>query len=188
MKIKLLGIGLVALLVSCQNRNGDSREDWVKNIDKRVIEYEKTAKIDSTKTLSEDGIESVLSFYEKDFIGFEKIKVTYIDAPNLVNATREFYVQNDELVLEKMSGVFPLLYKGEKKETDPCCELFNRFYYYKNSLEGKAYVKQLRIINKDDKEKHTNDLNVLPLIEEDNFNFPNGYLKSKEQIKELKER
>ncbi|WP_034042928.1 hypothetical protein [Wocania ichthyoenteri] len=187
MKIKLLGFVLITLLVSCQNEIIDNREDWVKEIDETIMAYEKTAKIESTKTLMENGIESVFDYYQKDSNGFQKIKGTYKDEFNLVDAILELYVLNEEIVLEKMSGLFPLLYKGEKKEIDPCCELFNRFIYYKNSLEGKAYTKQLKIMNGKDKEKYINDLNMLPLIEEEGFNIANEYWRTKNQIKELKE-
>lgn len=186
MKIKLLGFVLLTLLISCQNEVMDNRKDWVKEIDKTIIEYEKTAKIKSTKTLMENGSETIFNNYEKDSNGFQKIKGYYDDENAFVDAIIEIYLVNDEIVLEKMSGLFPLLYKGQKKETDPCCELFNRFIYYKNSLEGKAYTKQLKIMSSQDKEKFMSDLNMLPLVEEEGFNIANEYLRTKNQIKELK--
>ncbi|MFD1616514.1 hypothetical protein [Gelatiniphilus marinus] len=185
MKIKILGFVYIALLVSCQNEIIDNREDWVKEIDKTIMAYEKTAKIESTKTLMENGNETFFNYYEKDSNGFQKIKGHY-DENAFVDAVIEIYLVNDEIVLEKMGGLFPLLYKGHKKETDPCCELFNRLIYYKNSSEGKAYIKQLKIMSSKDKEKYINDLNLLPLVEEERFNIANEYLRTKNQIKELK--
>lgn len=188
MKIKILRFVFIALLVSCQNEIIDNREDWVKEIDKTIVEYDKNAKIESAKVLMENGNETLFNYYEKDSNGFQKIKGHYDDEKSSIDAAIEIYMVNDEIVLEKMSGLFPLLYKGQKKETDPCCELFNRFIYYKNSLEGKAYIKQLKIMNNEDKEKYLNDLNMLPLVEEEGFNIANEYLRAKNQIKELKEK
>lgn len=185
MKINFLGLVIAAMFISCQNEVIDNREDWIKEIDKVIVEYEKTAKIESTKTRIENGNETIYNYYGKDSNGFQKIKGYYEDESIFVDAVIEIYLLNDSIVLEKMSGLFPLLYKVQKKETDPCCELFNRLIYYKNSSEGKVYFKHIKIMTSEDKEKYMHDLDILPLVEENGFDIPNEYSRTKGQVEEL---
>lgn len=186
MKVKLIFFVIGGLILSCQNKNVDVRVDWIKKIDNIIKEYERTEKAEITKTLVDKGEESILTIYEKNSDGFQKIKCIYKKESIDVDFIQEIYLKNDEIILDKWSGLFPLLYKGKKEETDPCCELFERFIYYKNSSDGKVYVKALKLFNAKDREKFKEDLDILALQEEEGFNFESQYAIGIEQLKEIK--
>jgi hypothetical protein len=188
MKTMMLILCLVCGICSCQNQVEANKLDWIKKIDKTIKKYEKKSKIEDIKTLVENNQTLIYSIYNKDSQGFHKIKGVLKDDKMDVDVINEVYMLNDEIVLEQWSGLFPLLYKGQKKETDPCCELFNRVIYFKDSLEGKVYIKQLKIFEVEEKNKCLQELNSLPFEEDDRFNIANEYLRVKEQLEELKQK
>ncbi len=187
MKAKNILLIAVSFIVSCQNEVVDNRFDWIQEIDKTIIEYEKTAEIELSKSFDDNGVDTTIEFYKKDSNRFQKIRVTYY-SEYFVDFTQELYVQNDKIVLDKSNGLFPVLYKSKKGETDPCCQVFNRIIYYKNSLEAKEFVNELRFVNNADKEKYEEDLNMLTLKEEEIVNINDGYESAKRQLERLKKR
>lgn len=176
---------LIGLLIGCQSQTYDPRQDWIIEMEGVIAEYEKTAKVERTKTILENGNESDVEFYSKDSNGLQKVKSYYLDEELSIDFTLELFLKNNMIILEKWSGLMPLLYKGEKRETDPCCELFNRHIYFKSSSEGKIYVKQQVVYDIKNVKIYNEDLKLKPLVEDKEYNIPNEYERAINYLKEL---
>lgn len=177
----------ICLFLGCESQAYDSREDWIKEIQKAVNEYEKKAKVEITKVNSESGNKSDVEFYERDLNGLQKIKTYYLNEEISADFSIELFVLNNEIILERWTGLMPLLYKGEKKETDPCCELFSRIIYFKNSSEGNVYIKQLKIVDKENLKINKSNIEIQPFVKEDKFDIQNEYQRIISYYKGIKE-
>ena len=87
-----------------------------------------------------------------------------------------------------MIGTSTLLYKSNKKVSDPCCEMFEKLNYYKNSTEGVVYMKKLQIMNMEDKSNYINDLNILEYKEEEKFNIAKEFDRTNSWLEEIKDK
>jgi len=186
MKLKLKILMICCVIFTCQNNEDDFREDWVKNIENSLSIYNKDAKVKYTKVFKEQNEEYTVQFYNKDEIGLQLIK-TILNDNNFIDLIIEQYLLNDDIVSDKMTGTFPFIYKGTKKITDPCCEMFDKLIYYKNPTEGKVYTKTLRIMNMDDKDEYINDLYSLVYEESEKFDILKEFDRSNTWLEEIKE-
>ncbi|MEP1488165.1 MAG: hypothetical protein ABJK28_07035 [Algibacter sp.] len=187
MNIKLQVFVLIGLfLISCQNKTPDNRKEWIINIDKVIEAYDIIAVIDTTKTLVEDNGYGTFTSYKKSVNEIYKIKGVIVDSKNFLDFTQEFYIQNDKILLSKMYGTFPLLYKHRKEKKDPCCQVFERVSYFKNDSEQKQYLKEINIMNEDEKALKLNDLDNLEFKEVDKEYISYDYFDAEKSLEEIK--
>ncbi|WP_299387914.1 hypothetical protein [uncultured Lacinutrix sp.] len=182
----ILLVFTICFLFSCENEAEDNRLDWIQEIDKTILDYNKNAKIEQEGFVGVDKDYSILKIFKKNNDGYQKNIIKSNDSINNVAIIMEIYTLNGEIVLQNFNGLFPLLYKGAKEESDPCCQLFERSIYYKNNQQGKAYFKQLKIKNSENENKFKDDLEILPMLEIDDFNVSDEYFRTKSQLHKLK--
>ena len=186
MKLKLIVLVICCLVLACENSEGDLREDWVKDIENSISKYNKHAKLEFTKVFKEGNQAYKVEFYHKDEQGLQMIK-TILDDEDFIDITTEQYLLNDVIVYDRTTGTFPLIYKRTKEVIDPCCEIWDRLIYFRNSMEGNVYMKTLRIMNFADKDKYIDDLNSLEYKQEERFNIVNEFDRLNTRLERIKE-
>lgn len=183
MKIKLILILGCCFVFSCQNQE-DDRLDFVKEIDKAIGKYDKTAKIKFEKdSLVKEG-RSVLKMYEEDETGMYKIEGNY-SAFNF-DFNYELYVQNDNVIFEREQAFTPWIYKGKRDDSEPCCQVFERLNYFKDTLLQKQYLKELNVMEVNDKPIKIKELEALVFKEISKENIQYNNSNSKETLERLK--
>jgi hypothetical protein len=186
MKFKRFVIIFTCLVFSCQNEVNVIQDDWVKDIDNVIKIYDKQAKIKSSKVLKEDDEECLIQFYHENAQNLQKIIATF-KIEDAIDITKEIYLINDVVVLEKFRGMSPLLYKKRMKSTDPCCELIDKLTYYKSPTEGKIYMKELKIMSTEEKDIYINDLEMMDYKEKESSYIDRDFSRAQEWIDEIKE-
>ncbi|MAB49428.1 MAG: hypothetical protein CMC05_12435 [Flavobacteriaceae bacterium] len=148
--IKPILLFVFSLMLCCQSDTDIHKDDWQRKFIKQIDEYNKKGATRKLKTLNENDNEYLISIYAKDkTTNIQKIKIELNLESNL-NVSQEFYLLNDNIIMEKFKGISPLIYKGKKKDSDPCCEVFEKNIYYKNSKIGNIYKKRLKINSVED--------------------------------------
>lgn len=139
-----------SLMLCCQSDTDINHDDWQIKINKLIAEYNKNKPTKKLKTLKENDNEYLIGIYSKDSVASIQKIVIELNIENTYNINQEFYLLNDSVIIEKTRGLMPLIYKGKKKDSNPCCEVFEKHIYYKNSKIGNIYKKRLKINSLED--------------------------------------
>ncbi|MGG5488284.1 hypothetical protein [Gaetbulibacter sp. PBL-D1] len=184
MKNQILILMFSLLIFSCDSEAEDARIDWVKKIDNKIVKYNNSAQIENTKVIDEFGGKTKVIVYNKNSEGIYKVKGEYKEAD--FEMISEFYIQNDMIILEKKYGLTPLLYKRQRKDNEPCCQILEILNYYKSKEKAKQYERELKFLYPNDyKLKDLDDIN-LEDVKDEGIGF-NNYSESEQQLQHLKE-
>lgn len=187
MKLNCIVFVLLSLFFGCETDPGHTR-NWMEEINRTVLNYNKETQILETKTVVENGIKTDVFIFNINSDVVQKV-VAESKHEYFINAKIELYTKNDEILLERMSGLSPLIYKGQKREIDPCCEVFDKKTYFKSSSEARTFMKKIKLMSSLEMETKMKELKELDFQEvEEQKNREENYNRTTKAIKEIKDK
>jgi len=186
MRSRVLVVFVINLMFSCQNGESSSVRDGEQQIDTLVSEYDKNAQLDYSETILENEENKVeLSVYKKNFKGVYKI-VAESNFGEFFPVRMVSYIKNDKVTATKFSGLSPYIHKGQKREGDKCCAIFQELSYYKSETEIILLKKKLDLMSFEEYDLRTEEFVSLDFVKSEVENPEIEYERMMNSFQELK--
>ncbi|MCD2260352.1 hypothetical protein [Psychroserpens luteolus] len=186
MRIKMVVAIVVMLSISCQNETEDNRLSWIQNIDRLVSEYNKEAKIEHSETIVDGTHETGVIIYKKNSRGISKVTAASRFSENFP-IKMEVYLKNDNIIMRRVSGLSPYIHKGQKREGDKCCALFENVTYFNSNTEVTLFERKLDLMSTEEMDSRRSEFESLVFTETLIENPDEEYQQAMASLKEFKD-
>lgn len=186
MKTKILLLLLFISFFDCQNTTIDQREDWIQQIDKEILKFEKTKEVFKEQTFvraHETFTQAILKSKESSIVKYQTKGEADMDETFPMSI--EIYLKKGKVIFSKWSGLFPYLYKGQKPKNAFCCYVFVDYKYFKSPTEAIKFIKKIDLNSAKDYNIMRSQLSDLPFEEEVLNNAQMDYERLMENVDDI---